>query len=52
MVFCDNQAAIHLSYIPWEMKHGEFDCHFIKEKANAGLIKLVHVKTHNNMLIC
>ena len=46
MVFYDNQSAIHLSTNPSfheRSKHVEIDCHFIREKVNQGLIRLVHV---------
>ena len=45
-VFCDNQAALRLSTnsaLHEHSKHGEIDCHFTREKVNAGLIHLVHI---------
>ena len=50
MVYCDNQSAIYLSTNPTfqeRSKHIEIGCHFIREKVNLGLIKLVHVKTQH-----
>lgn len=43
MVYCDNQAAIHI------VKHVEIDCQFTIEKVNEGLIKLVHVPSKHQL---
>ncbi|XP_072087928.1 uncharacterized protein [Arachis hypogaea] len=42
MLFCDNISAIHMAKIPAlheRSKHVEIDCHFIKEKVEAGIVK-------------
>ena len=54
MVLSDNQSAIHWASNSFHerSKHIEIDCHFIREKANKGIIKLIHVKRHPQLARC